>query len=315
MMDRMEPIRDFVASTDKRRWLLVFLLLVLALLGVGLGTVDIEDENLPGVTIETPAIEEGTPAPGTPTPTPGEPTPTPGGPTETPGESTGETPASSGPSPPTGTPNDGEPESSQPVDRTSTTPTGTPSDTPTTVSDDDPDTDQTEETNSEPGDTSPPGGGDSQPSSGVELAVRDNTAGIRATNLFPGDQGATSFTVANAGDSSAALLAGNVSVVDSENSVLEPERAAGDRGPPGELSSALRVRVSVSHPDQSREYLFGGPDSYVPLESLDGISDRSGEIQGGDQATVTVEWKLPASVGNEVQSDGVAFDLDFFLVG
>jgi hypothetical protein len=182
------------------------------------------------------------------------------------------------------------------------TPTTTPVETATpteTRRDDDDDNDRDDD------DDSP---------SRVDLTADGSTVLVEASALAPGHDGQNSVTFENAGDVSGRLLVNDTVVVDHENSLLDPEKAVGDDATTGELSGALQVRLSVNYADGTTEYLFGTAGGYVTLASLDGADRSSTETIGaGEQATVTFEWRLPTSTGNEVQSDGVEFDLDFVL--
>ncbi|SFR93111.1 hypothetical protein SAMN05216559_1222 [Halomicrobium zhouii] len=148
----------------------------------------------------------------------------------------------------------------------------------------------------------------------VDLTADGSDVLVEATGLAPGHDGRNSVTFENAGTVAGRLLVNDTSVVDHENSLLEPEKAVGDDATTGELSGALQVRLSVTYADGTTEYLFGSSSKYVTLQSLDGADRSSTEALGaGEQATVTFEWRLPTSTGNEIQSDGVEFDVDFVL--
>lgn len=151
---------------------------------------------------------------------------------------------------------------------------------------------------------------------GVDLRTERDGLAIRAAGLLPGDSGSRSLPVRNVGNGSGQLAVTDVRIEDHENSLAEPERAAGDDAAAGELSSALRVRLSVDYADGDREFLAGAADEYVALDSLD-RADLTGEeaLASGAAATVRLEWKLPLSTGNEVQTDGVDVDADLRLEG
>lgn len=148
----------------------------------------------------------------------------------------------------------------------------------------------------------------------VDLTADGNRMLVQASGMAPGDDGQNSVTFENSGDATGRLVVDDADVTDYENSLLDPEQAVGDDAATGELSSALQVRLSVTYSDGTTEYLFGTSSQYVTLESIDGESRESTEtLAGGEQATVTFEWTLPKATGNEVQSDGSEFDVDFVL--
>lgn len=199
---------------------------------------------------------------------------------------------------PTPTPGGGPPAA---TDTPTATPTPVETATPTeTRRDDDDDDDDDERSNDSP--------------SRVDLTADGSTVLVNATGLAPGQDGRNSVTFENAGNVAGRLIVNDTAVVDHENSLLEPEKAVGDDDTTGELSGALEVRLSVTYADGTTEYLFGSSSEYVTMASLDGADRSSTEALGaGEQATVTFEWRLPTSTGNEVQSDGVEFDVDFVL--
>lgn len=151
---------------------------------------------------------------------------------------------------------------------------------------------------------------------GVELQTAADGLSVRAAGLLPGDSGGSGLPVRNVGNGSGHLSVTDVRIEDHENSLAEPERAAGDDAAAGELSSALRVRLVVDYEDGGSEFLAGAADEYVALDSLEGAElDGERALASGAAATVRLEWKLPLSAGNEVQTDSVDVDADLRLEG
>jgi hypothetical protein len=151
---------------------------------------------------------------------------------------------------------------------------------------------------------------------GVELQTAEDGLAVRAAGLLPGDSGGSGLPVRNVGNGSGRLSVTDVRIQDHENSLTEPERAAGDDAASGELSSALRVRLVVEYEGGGSEFLAGSAEKYVPLESLAGAElDAERALASGAAATVRLEWKLPLSTGNEVQTDSVDVDVDLRLEG
>jgi len=283
---RADIVRDDDGDYNKR--LLAFLvLLVLVIVGTGIGTLGLtSDGSAPPP--ERPVVE-ATPVPidGTPTPTP---TQTPPGPDRR----TDETETEPDPA------NDGdEPESER-------TPTGTP--TPADGTSD-----------GAAGGAEPVGGGSAGGDGGrgadsLDLAVDGSSVLIRVSSLAPGDGATGTVAVRNSGSTAGTLGVSNASVIDDENGLREPERAAGDTDASGELSAHLRVRLWVEYSDGTREYLFGTANATVSAASLDGASVRGNErLDAGSQATVEMTVSLPETVGNEVQSDRIEFTIPVVL--
>lgn len=148
----------------------------------------------------------------------------------------------------------------------------------------------------------------------VDLQVSGSDVFFRAADITPGSQGRGTITFENAGSDAGRLDVTDVTVVDDENSLLDPEVDVGDDAATGELSSVLDVRLAVTYPDGVTEYYFGGSGGYVSMASLDGADSTASETIGGDeQVTVTMAWELPSGAGNVIQSDSVEFDVEFRL--
>lgn len=276
MSGPIDRIRDRVdESRVDKRLLALLLLALLVLLGAGVGTIGFPGSGPDdGEPTPTPPVVTVTPTTATPTPTPG------GGPTAV--------------EPPTAT----------------ATPTEATPPTETVPDDDDDEDGGDDEDDNEDEDDND----DDDDPSRVDLTADGSTVFVRAAGVVPGESGRNSVTFENSGDAAGRLLVTDVTVTDSENSLLDPEVAVGDDAATGELSSALRVRLSVNDSDGATEYLFGTPSQYVTLASLRGENRASNAtLTGGERATVTVEWELPSATGNEVQSDGAEFDIDFAL--
>lgn len=275
-MASLDRVREYVRNTGvSRRWVLVLVVLLAVLLGLGTGTVSEEiDGDLPGIIPGDPDTE---PAVELETPTPGE-TPTPDG-------RVGETP----------TPDGGGTGSSAET----ATPPPTPAETATAVGA----TDRSGEFSYEVD-------GDE-----ANLTVVDDTVRVQVTDVLPGDERTASVIVENSGNSPGEVGAVLRNLTDRENSFTEPERAVDDTPGEGELSSELRVRLAVNRSGSSgSEYLYGGPNEYVPLASLAGENGTvDGALSSGETAVLRFDFRVPEDVGNEVQSDGVRFDCAVFL--
>jgi hypothetical protein len=153
--------------------------------------------------------------------------------------------------------------------------------------------------------------------SGVDMEPVSGESRLQvvAANVLPGDEGAHSVTLENNGSASGTLVAAFTNVSDGENGLTEPERELGDDSTAGELSEHLRVRLSVVG---NGEYIVGnGSESgYVRLSEVEEnatLADDEILLGSGERVTVTFEWRLPVQTGNVVQSDRVGFDLTLGL--
>jgi len=168
-------------------------------------------------------------------------------------------------------------------------------------------------------------------------------------DLKPGDSGKLVFCPKIV-DNPAWLWVGSSGVTDYENGQTEPEADIDNTGGgsldtpqsgegEGELSEAIQVTVSYCElgPEPGEEV---GPDDFEVIRELNNPEDytladlvmelKKGFPVDGDDGTsglqaypsspnnstqagpcLCIEWELPIEVGNEIQSDGVGFDITF----
>ena len=200
---------------------------------------------------------------------------------------------------PTATPGSPGPPSDTPTVTATPTDTATPADTATGS---DSDSDGTNGGGSQPPAT---------PSPGLELGEGESL--FEGSNLAPGQSGQGTLTLRNAEDEDGNLTVTSVAITDEENGITDPESAVDSTPDEGELSSALEVRLSIDD-GNSQTYLLGTESGYATLEELpdDAPSDAYG-LASGEEVTLVMDWRLPSSAGNEIQSDGVSVDLGLLL--
>ena len=155
------------------------------------------------------------------------------------------------------------------------------------------------------------------------------------TDVKPGDTGSVEFCF-ELNTNPAYLWVRTTQTGDAENGQTEPELGAEgvDSDGLGELDDA--IIASAFYCDETGTPVTGGEvATAVPLSAL--LTQLAGGIplnaDGSDTAPgsqaayppssapgettgpcLCIEWELPASVGNEVQSDGLAFDIEFAAV-
>jgi hypothetical protein len=309
-MTRLERVDEF----RDRRWALVVLLVVLALLGLGIGTITggPADFDRPGIVAST-----STPTPtamDTPTPTTdgdgdGTATPTVDGSASGDGTPTTETPPGSDASPtPTAAPS-GEGSTPTPTARPTNTETGGGSGSGGAGS-----------STSGDGAYSNSGDGESdgdEQGDGVDLETNGSEVRLQFGDVLPGDAGRQTVRIRNVGNETARFGVGDITVTDHENGITEPESAVDTPGNGGELSAHVRVAIQVRHPDGETESLYGTGSGAKSLRALAnaGADGASRELAPGDDVTVSFKWHLPVETGNVVQSDGTTFAVDFGLAG
>lgn len=284
----MNPGEWIRERLSRRNAVVALLLILLALLGTGIGNVLLADD-----------VGDGPDAPATATPTPGG-----GGGTET--------PAGGG-----GTPVDGTPVDATPTPTTAGQTGGGDEIIGAYSSGDGLNGDSGDSSNGgSGGDSGDDGGGGNTapptPDTDVSVAPGATTAdGITVQNLVPGDTENESYEVENVGAAPGELVVELSNIVDKENGTTEPERDA-DNQPGGELSDALEARLVVSD-GRGATYLVGGATAYEPFSTLNDTFDTGTTIDADDSRSVRLDVRLPASTGNEVQTDSVSFDIAFTL--
>jgi predicted ribosomally synthesized peptide with SipW-like signal peptide len=118
-----------------------------------------------------------------------------------------------------------------------------------------------------------------------------------------------SWTVKNVGSLSGKLTIDIKNVVNKENGQTEPEAlvdsTTGDLQ--GELGSKIRIQV-----------YFGGvwvyEEAYISAKNIvPGYGSSPVILGAGAEKTLLINWCISPSVGNEIQSDSVEFDIIFYL--
>lgn len=159
------------------------------------------------------------------------------------------------------------------------------------------------------------GGGGSDGDPAVRLEAVGSAAILGYDDVAPGQGGREELQLRNAGSRGANLSVANVTVRDAENGVVAPESAVDDTPDRGELSASVLVVLTAERPDGSTEYLYGTGDGARSLRSIANETDPAvaGRLGAGQEATIVVDWHVPGSVGNEIQTDGAEVDLAFAL--
>ncbi|WP_255151899.1 hypothetical protein [Halorarius halobius] len=150
---------------------------------------------------------------------------------------------------------------------------------------------------------------------------------VSLSNVAPGDGGTlvVGLQVVDRDDAEPldVYVRGRVTA-DDENTVNEPERAAGDDGgTDGELDSAVEIRLwKDGMPFGSCNGSLDAGETVVRDGPLATAFDPASQFGIGGELLVdclavdsvrcvAFDWSLPSTVGNVVQTDGVAFDIEF----
>jgi hypothetical protein len=295
----LNRIREFVRGKRGGKQLIaVLLLLMIGVLGLGIGTINESlDGDFPGILpddSDPPDVDVRTP---TQTPPPGENTPTPGGQAAQGPAGDGGSGESSSGGPSADSSSETAPDSSS-----SSTDTPTATDTPT-------DADYEDGDGSDGGDGYDGGDASEEGWDSVDLEIVNDTAQIQIADVLPGDNASQVVVVENNGSDPGRISAVVRNVTDSENGHTEPE-AAVDNAPGGELSSELLVRLSVELSDGTTATLTNG---YVDLTAIEDesktVDPSAPNLTSGENATLELDLKIPRDAGNEIQTDGVTFDV------
>lgn len=158
------------------------------------------------------------------------------------------------------------------------------------------------------------GGGGGQSAGSVALRAVGSGVLFQYDTVAPGDGDRERLVLRNAGTQPGKLVVADVRVEDAENGIVGPEATVDNSPDAGELSEAVEVVVSVRYPDGTTEYLYGTERGAKPLATIADAGAVDGEQLGpGTEAEVVVDWQVPASTGNEIQSDALTVDVRFQL--
>jgi predicted ribosomally synthesized peptide with SipW-like signal peptide len=160
---------------------------------------------------------------------------------------------------------------------------------------------------------------------------------IQVSDLKPGDSGEGEFCFSIVDNPAYMWMCGELTAND-ENGMNEPEMDDDQTPDMGDLADAMEVTVSYCTPDgeKGEEILSGSlaevMDALVEGVPLSGDGDASAPVANrpafeGVEAPfddnndpvvaeqcVCFEWVVPTSVENEIQTDSVMFDFEFYAV-
>lgn len=194
-----------------------------------------------------------------------------------------------------------------------TEPPDTETATPTPSDDDSSSSDRSTDPPETPTPTDGPNGGGSDPTPTPDdgLVVVDGGPLLDVAGVLPGSSGTGSGTVGNNGTENGTLYVSGVSLEDHENGITEPESEVDDSPEEGELSGHLQVRVILESESGEEESVLGTADGFENLSVMpDRPPSEAVPIDAGEEVNVIVQWILPESTSNVVQSDGVTFDVN-----
>lgn len=144
---------------------------------------------------------------------------------------------------------------------------------------------------------------------------------VNVTNAKPGDSGSGASQVTNSGTIDGFLDLEVANVRNQENGRNQSEQEAGDGSTDqGELGDNLNVTIGFDGDDEkltdnrpaggvdTENDEAVGPDG-VTINEAEGSYDLNFPLNSGQSANLVIEWEIPGSTGNEIQSDQVLFDV------
>jgi hypothetical protein len=133
---------------------------------------------------------------------------------------------------------------------------------------------------------------------------------------YPGFGTRNQTQVRNTRDDGGTLSITAFSFTSSENGITEPEAGVGDTGPRGELHTNVKANIYIEYPNGSVRYLAGGPETRYTIATLAGEEVfNATNLPAESSAAFVVDWVIPRSANNTIQSDAVTFDIELNLRG
>ncbi|SFR32580.1 SipW-cognate class signal peptide [Halorubrum sodomense] len=163
---------------------------------------------------------------------------------------------------------------------------------------------------------------------------------IQVSDLKPGDSGEGEFCFSIVDNPAYMWMCGELTAND-ENGMTEPEMDDDETPDTGDLADAMEVTVSYCTPDGDGGNVIGDEivsgslaevmlalQAGVPLSSdgdanapladrptFDGVTEAFTDGEPNvDEQCVCFTWEVPTSVENEIQTDSVMFDFEFYAV-
>ncbi|MBZ9577837.1 SipW-dependent-type signal peptide-containing protein [Patescibacteria group bacterium] len=149
---------------------------------------------------------------------------------------------------------------------------------------------------------------------GTQTYNGENIPPVEINDVKPGDEGVLRYHINNIGTIGGEISITLSNVTNSPGATPEPELTPDN----GELGANLVINIwygdEGEYPDYSNHVVTD-----TIINDLNNIKYLLGDLTAeGDPTTtdgkdIMIEWKLPLSVGNEVQGDIVTFDIDLNL--
>jgi hypothetical protein len=139
-------------------------------------------------------------------------------------------------------------------------------------------------------------------------ALETSSVPFVVTEVLPGDSGRETVSFTNVGNQTAMVSVASIEISQSENGMTEPESKVDD-SPGGELGSFASGNVFFET-DDSTAYVVGDSEQTYPIEAFPAErSDVSATVAPNESVVLGLEWFVPSSTGDIVQTDSVSINM------
>jgi hypothetical protein len=131
------------------------------------------------------------------------------------------------------------------------------------------------------------------------------------SNIKPGDSGIKTLTLSNSSVYTCVLHIWISNIVNTEG--LNPESESGNTAEPGELGDYLLFKTSSTSMALSTNIAMPALINNLPYSATTARYIKIDPFPAGQTVILNWEWELPAQTGNDVQGDGILFDINYML--
>lgn len=159
-------------------------------------------------------------------------------------------------------------------------------------------------------------GGNSQPgvqtppeinTTDVSLSVLESATLQNRSGVSPGASGTHRFVLRNEGPDAGTLSVVGLTLSEAENGIDGPESDVDGSPSNGELAEHFLVTLTMQSPDGETIPLYDTGEGPRPLSEVveDAGRSQAVDVATEEEATLVLNWRLPQSTGNVVQSDSL----------
>jgi len=152
----------------------------------------------------------------------------------------------------------------------------------------------------------------------IDEGLRLNRETIVSVNGsgYPGLSVRNRTQLTNTQEAAGTLSITGVSYTSRENGLTDPEEPVDETAQTGELHTNLQARIYLEYPNGSLRYLAGGSRTRYSIATLgEEAVFNSTTVPAQTTADVVIDWKIPRTANNSIQSDTITFDIELTLQG